>query len=297
VVCPPGEHRYRRTRDADTVLADIEDLLRRHETGPDPLIRVRQSALYVTNLSPELGHGLRDLADRYDTPLAVHAGALRNEPEAVRTYFGTTPIRRLAELGLLTDRLTAIHSAFVDDEERKLMVEAGVHISHSPAKYGSSGESTMSETRAIPELMRAGLDVSLSTDGSVFPIGAMPEAMRAAWQQHNELAADPAAVRPTTALAMATRVAARSLRWADEIGSLTPGKQADLVLVPADDWRYMGTPRPLEAFLALGGSADVHTVIVAGRIRVRDGQPVDFDERELCRTYTDALRSFAERSG
>src|SRR5581483_11887506 len=183
-----------------------------------------------------------------------------------RQYYGASSIRRFDELGLLTDRLMAVHCAFFDDDERRLLVDAGVHVNHSPAKYGTSGESTLSETRGLLELRDAGLELSLSTDGVGLPLGGMPEAMRQAYLGHNEISADNTAVVGTAALSMATRIAARGLRWEDEIGSLAVGKQADLVLVPMDDWRYLHHPRPLEAFITLGGSMDVETVIVGGQV-------------------------------
>lgn len=294
-VCAPGESRYRRTRDTDAVLARLEGLLADCARDTSGLVRAQVSASYITNVSDELGEGLGKLALAYDVPFATHVGALRDEVDVVRAYYGSTPVRRLAELGLLTDRLMAVHCAFLDEDERSLLLAAKAHISHSPAKYGPTGESTLTETRAIPELRRAGLDVSLSTDGGSLPIGGMPEAMRAAWQSHTELFADNTALVPTDALAMATRIAARGLRW-DGIGSLAAGQQADMVLVPVDDWRYLLNPRPLEGFLNLGGSTDVETVIVAGRVLVEDGRSVHLDEEQLRDDYLDALASFSTRT-
>ncbi|MCY0935126.1 amidohydrolase family protein [Streptomyces sp. H34-S4] len=293
-VCAPGESRHRRTRDTDGVLARLENLLADCARDTSGLVRAQVSASYITNVSDELGEGLGKLARAYDVPFATHVGALRDEVDVVRTYYGTTPVRRLAGLGLLDERLMAVHCAFLDEHERSLLLAAKAHISHSPAKYGPTGESTVTETRAIPELRLAGLDVSLSTDGGSLPIGGMPEAMRAAWHGYTELFADNTALLPTDALAMATRIAARGLRRAD-IGALVPGLQADLVLVPADDWRYLLNPRPLEGFLNLGGSADVKTVIVAGRVLIEDGRTVHLDEEQLTADYLDALESFSTR--
>nr|WAP33711.1 MichA [Micromonospora sp. SCSIO 07395] len=292
--CEPGQTRFRRTRDADQVLAGVEELVALAAADPTGLIRARPSAVYSVNMSDELGTGLADLVRRHDLPFATHVGALRHEVEVSRTYFGATPVRRMAELGLLSDRFTAVHCAFADDDERKLLAEARAHISLSPAKYGPAGESTVTETRAMPEYRRMGLSVSVSTDGAPLPVPGMAENMRAVWQQFNELAADPTEVRPTDALAMATRIAAEGLDWPG-IGSLEPGHRADLQLVRADDWRYLLNPRPLEGFLALGGSTDVHTVIVDGRVRVADGRPVGLDETDLSRDYLDALGSFSVR--
>jgi cytosine/adenosine deaminase-related metal-dependent hydrolase len=294
-VCAPGESRFRRTRDADQVLQGIDKVLgdaARDRTG---LIRARPTAVYGTNMTDELGAGFLELAVRYNVPFATHVGALRNEAEVMRAYYGASPVRRFADLGLLGARFMAVHCAFVDEEERKLLIAANAHISHSPAKYGSAGESTVTETRVIPELRRAGLDVSLSTDGAALPVGGMAENMRVAWQLYNEMYADPTEVLPTDALAMATGIAARGLEWDDEIGTLEAGKQADLLLIPADDWRYLLNPRPLEGFLALGGSTDVDTVMVAGRVLVEGGRPTGFDESGLEADYLDALGSFSTR--
>ncbi|MFI1420101.1 amidohydrolase family protein [Streptomyces sp. NPDC020731] len=294
-VCRPGESAFTRSRDTDAVLNEIEALVKTCADDDTGLLRARPTAVYGTNMTDELGRGLAEIVRRHDTGFASHIGAQRHEGEFLRRYYGDTPVRRFAGLGLLDERLMSIHTGFADDEERRMLLEAGVHLSHSPAKYGSAGESAMTETRLIPELRRAGLDVSLSTDGQPLVFPGMPEQMRAAWQTHNEMYADPLLVRPTDALAMGTRIAARGLRWEEEIGSLVPGRQADLVMVPLDDWRFVHTPRPLEAFLAVGGSGDVDTVVVGGRVLVESGRPTGFDEETLLADYEAALRSYSLR--
>ncbi|WP_232668442.1 amidohydrolase family protein [Pseudonocardia sp. TRM90224] len=294
-VCLPGASRFQRTRDADALLADAERLLQRAAADRTGHLRARPTSVYGTNMTDELGAGLARLVAEHDVPFATHVGALRNEYEVMRTYFGATPVRRFADLGLLGPRFMAVHTAFVDEDERKLLVESGVHVNFSPAKYGNAGESTLTETLAIPRFRRAGLDVSLSTDGTALPLGGMAEAMKATYQVFNEIAADPTEVRPTDALAMATRIAARGLDWEQQVGSLEVGKQADLVLVPAEDWRYLLNPRPLEGFLALGGSHDVDTVIVGGRVLIRGGRSTEVDEAELEANYVEAVGSFSVR--
>jgi cytosine/adenosine deaminase-related metal-dependent hydrolase len=94
---------------------------------------------------------------------------------------------------------------------------------------------------------------------------------------------------------MATRTAARGLRWDEAIGSLAPGKRADLVLVRTGDWRYLLNPRPLEAFLTLGGSTDVDTVVVDGRILIQGGRSRHLDEELLESRYLSALTEFSGR--
>ncbi|MER7663785.1 MULTISPECIES: amidohydrolase family protein [unclassified Streptomyces] len=295
-VCSPDQDRFVRTRDADGVLADVETLLRLASEDTSGRLRCRPSVAYVTNMTDELARGMAELVTRHDTGFATHVGALRNEVDLMRRYYGETGVRRLAELGLVDERLMAGHCAFLDEDEQKLLLAGGAHISHSPGKYGPSGESSLTETGVVPALRRQGLDVSLSTDGSSMPSAGIAETMRAAWQMYNEMSADQTEVLPSDALAMGTRIAAKGLRWDDAVGSLETGKQADLVLVRTDDWRYLLNPRPLESFLWLAGSADVDTVIVGGRTLLSGGRGVEVDEAGLQERYLAALGSFTTRA-
>ncbi|GAA4004508.1 amidohydrolase family protein [Allokutzneria multivorans] len=283
-VCSPDEDKPTRTRDADAILARIESLV----PSRSELVRCRPSSIYVTNMTDELGRGLADLTTRHDLPFATHVAALRNEADVMLRYYGTTGVRRLAELGLVTDRLLAVHCGFADADERQLLRDAGAQVNISPAKYGMSGETALTEGSVVD------LELSLSTDGLPLPLPGMVEAMRAAWQGFGERTGDPEALTATDALAMATRVPARGLRWPG-IGSLTKGNRADLVLVPTDDWRYVLQPNPLEAFLSLGCSNDVDTVIVDGQVLISGGRGTRTDEDVLREDYLSALASFSSR--
>jgi 5-methylthioadenosine/S-adenosylhomocysteine deaminase len=295
VVCEAGADHPRRTRDSDRLLSELEGVFRSCASDATGRVRARPSTVSLTNMSDELGEGLAEIVTRFDSRFATHLAGERNENAFVEHYFGARSVERLDRLGLVSDRLMAVHCSFVDDDEARRLIDAGVHINHSPAKYGSAGESTMSETKLISKLLRDGAEVSLSTDGTILPLGGMVENMRAAWDMHNEMCADPTVVVPTKALAMATRSAARGLGWDDEVGSLEVGKQGDLVMVPMDGWRYLLNPRPLEGLLRLGSSNDVKTVIVGGQVLLEDSRACVVDEAELETEYLAALRSFSSR--
>lgn len=295
VVCDAGSNRPRRTRDADETLQELSDLYALLGDDGGGRVRARPSAVYLINVSDELLTGLARVVEDHRATFATHLGAQRHESAFVQERFGRTPTQRLDEVGLVTDRLMAVHCAFLDAADARRLVEAGVHVNHSPAKYGPSGESTLSETGWISRLVRQGHPVSLSTDGNTHPLGAMAENMRAAWQFHNETFADHTVLPASAALAMATRVAAAGLGWDATVGSLAPGKQADLVLVPTSGPSYLLHPRPLEAFLHTGGSGDVATVVAAGRVLVENHRALVVDEDELEADYLAALRSFSAR--
>jgi cytosine/adenosine deaminase-related metal-dependent hydrolase len=295
-VCAPGESGFRRTRDSDDVLAAIETVVQRWGSHPSGRLRAIPSVISVPNASDELCVGLKAIADRFSTPYGTHLAALRSEQPFVEERFGKRSIARFEDLGLLTDRLIGVHTAFITDDERRRLMAARVAINHAPGKYGAYGETTISETEQIAAFIRDDGLVSLSTDGDGNPIGAMPEAMKLAWLGHNEAVGDLTRVPPSRALAMATRHAAEALVWADRIGSLEPGKKADLVLVPIDDWRYEGVNRPLQQFLALGSSGDIDTVMVDGRLLVENGRATGVDEQALTSAYRAAVASATARN-
>ncbi|HKS47475.1 MAG TPA: hypothetical protein VJT49_20670 [Amycolatopsis sp.] len=99
------------------------------------------------------------------------------------------------------------------------------------------------------------------------------------------------------ALSMASRAGAEALRWADRIGMLRPSMRADFCTVPIDDRRYVGTNRPLRSFLIMGGSGDIDTVVVDGRILVEDRAATFVDEKALNATFLEAAIGFASAVG
>lgn len=295
IMLPDGATTYKKIADTQEQIDDWETLMDRWNNHASGLIGGMPSVMGAFGSSDEQLIAMGDIAARYQSPYATHLAPLRNEASAVKAVFGRTAIERFDALGLLTNRLIAVHTNHATEAEYQRLLETGVHICHSPAHYGILGESSTSETRQIARFLRDGAPVSCSTDGGITYIGGMPEAMRAAHLGHNEATNDNTTCPPTTALLTATRNGANALGWGDKIGSVEPGKQADLVLVDMDDWRYRGGNHPLRTFLVSGGSRDVNTVMVAGEIVVRDGRSTRFDEAELFDDYQKAAQSVRVR--
>ncbi|MGH8240092.1 MAG: amidohydrolase family protein, partial [Steroidobacteraceae bacterium] len=167
---------------------------------------------------------------------------------------------------------------------------------HTPAKYGTAGESTVSETRQLAKFAHGGGSLSVSTDGArAQECGSTIQAMRFGYMMNNEAHADETTFTPTAALAMATIAGARSAGRASEIGSLEVGKKADLVVIRCDDWRYTAVRKPLTQFMSNGGHADVARVFVDGRLLVTDGEVLGVDEEQARHAFLEASRSVLER--
>lgn len=295
IMLPAGAVNFKKIADTQEQIDDWEALMDRWNNHASGLVGGMPSVMGAFGSSDEQLIALGDIATRYQSPYATHLAPLRNEAAAVKAVFGRTAIERFDALGLLTNRLIAVHTNHATEAEYQRLLETGVHICHSPAHYGMLGESSLSETRQLARFLRDGAPVSCSTDGGITYIGGMPEAMRAAHLGHNEATNNNTTCPPTTALLCATRNGANALGWGDKIGSVEPGKQADLVLVDMDDWRYRIGNHPLRTFLVSGSSKDVHTVIVAGEVVVSEGASTRFNEAELWADYQQAARSVRSR--
>ena len=295
--CPANGSRFVRRLDTDKVLAETEAMLSRYGRHESGRLRAMPSALWQMTASDELLTGMEALAKRFDTPWGSHLAGFGNESKATLHYFGVRAIERMHRLGVLSDRLIAVHTAYADPDEFDWLVRSGAYLTYSPQKYGASGEAPIISTGLILKFLKAGAPVTFSSDGDVRPMGHMPEAMRMGWLQCNESGGDRSILTPMKTLSMATRLAAQSLGWALDIGVLAPGMKADFFTVRLDDWRYDAMRRPLDTFLIMGGSGDVDMVAVDGRILVENRALTFVDEAALSRAFAEGVRGLAARMG
>lgn len=295
IMIPANAREFKKIADTQEQANDWLALMETWNDHASGLIGGMPSVMGAFGSSDEQLIALRDIANKFQSPYATHLAPLRNEREAVMRVFGRSPIERFDQLGLLTDRLLAVHTAYASEAEYQRLIATGVNICHSPAHYGMLGEATNSETKQIARFLKDGVTVSSSTDGDISFIGGMPEALRATHLNHNEANNDNTTCPPTLALRTGTIYGAKALGWRDKIGSIEVGKQADLVLANIDDWRYQLGNHPLRTFLVTGGSADVDTVMIAGKILVQQGRSTEFNEQELLKDYRQAVASARQR--
>ena len=292
-----NEAGFVRSRDTDNLLAEMEAMLSRYGQHESGRLRAMPSALWQLTASDELLIGVEGLARRFDTPWGSHLAGFGNEAKETQRCFGVRAIERMHRLGLLSDRLISVHTAYADPDEFDWLIQAGVHLTYSPQKYGASGEAPIISTGLILDFLKAQAPVTFSSDGDIRPMGHMPEAMRMGWLQCNELAGDRSLLTPMKTLSMATRVPASSLNWASDLGMLAPGMKADFFTVRLDDWRFDGMRRPLDTFLIMGGSSDVDLVAVDGRILVENRALTFIDEAGLSRAFVHGVKGLAAHLG
>jgi 5-methylthioadenosine/S-adenosylhomocysteine deaminase len=181
---------------------------------------------------------------------------------------GTTGIRMLAERGLLGPGVVAAHCVKVDDEEIGLLAQHDVAIAHCPRSNGLLA----CGIAPLRRFLEAGLRVGIGTDGvSSTPSQDMFDELRVAVLSARACEQRADALSATDALELATLGSARALGLESEVGSLVPGKQADLTVVSMTGTPYLPWDDPCVA-VVLGGSAEhVILTVVRGEIRYEKG--------------------------
>ena len=204
---------------------------------------------------------------------------LDEDPNSVSTY-GMTSLRRLDSLGLLNDRLIAAHMVHLSDDDIATVALAGSSVVHCP----ESNLKLASGFCRVDDLLRAGVNVALGTDGAASnnDLDLLSE-MRIAALLSKGVASDAASLPADEALYLATMGGARALGLGDEIGSIEVGKRADLVAVSLDEWSSQPMYNPISQLVYTTNRSQVTDVWVDGYQRVREGSLVDVDRGGLLR--------------
>jgi len=210
----------------------------------------------------------RDWLERGEGPFAADARLLVPPP-------GKTGIRVLAERGLLDERVVAAHCVAIDDEEIGLLARHGVGVAHCPRSNALLG----CGIAPVEALLDAGVRVGLGTDSPAStPSFDFFEELRSTLALTRLRGGRPEALSATRAVELATLGGARALGLDAEVGSLEPGKRADLAVVSLAGSSFLPWEDPAAAVVLGGSPARVLTTLVEGEVRYA---PDEFEWHEL----------------
>ena len=292
---PPEPSVYRQS--TDQAIKNLETQLRQHKNHENGLIGAWSTVVGHTTCSDPLWRAGKQLADEHGVGFSFHMSPATIDPDGFIAEFGHRPMVHLAELGVLDDKTALTHCVQVDDHEIDVMADAGVHVAHCPTtalkvSYG------ITQVGKFPEMAQKGINVAIGTDGN--NASNYSDLMRATYLVaglFKDARTDPQMFPAEIAYEMATLNGAKALLMDDVLGSLEPGKRADMVLHDTDrpEWRPL-----LNVMNQLVWSADgrgVHTVLVDGRIVVEDGRCSTIDEDRLWATAQSMGEAISARSG
>ena len=217
---------------------------------------------------------IRMLAEQLDLPVHCHVHETEQEIVDSLKQYGQRPLARLDRLGLVNERLIAVHMTQLTDVEIALCAERGVSIGHCP----QSNLKLASGFAPIEKLRRAGANIAIGTDGCASNNDLdMFDEMRSAALLAKAVAKDAAAFDAASVLHAATLGGAKALGLADRIGSIEPGKDADLICVRLDGIESLPVYHPISNLVYASGRHQVSDVWIAGRQKLSEGILPDTD--------------------
>ncbi len=242
---------------------------------------------------------IADLAERYDVPLHTHVSETQWEMDTVAQRYGCTPVEHLDRLGVLGSRLSVAHGVHLTPADIELLRAGGVSVVYNP----TSNMKLASGVAPVFDLMAAGVRVGLGTDSNLSNNNLdMFEEMCLGAILQKLSCADAAALPCSEVLAMATIDGARALGIDDSIGSLEPGKQADIILVDLNQphlWPLLeGSHSNIAEQLVYSASAaDVTHTIVAGKVLMSNRRVLTLDLDETRRAVNEATHELLSLAG
>jgi 5-methylthioadenosine/S-adenosylhomocysteine deaminase len=269
----------------DMALRETERLINKWTGHPRITITVDPHTPYTC--SPDLLVKARDLADRHGAMTVIHLAETDWETHEIQARFGTSPVCHLERLGLLNERLLAVHCVALGNDDIKLLAQKGAKVAHCP----ESNLKLASGVAPVAKMIEEEVTVALGTDGAASnnDLDLMSEMDTAAKLQKG-IRKDPTVVPASQALAMATTWAAKALHR-DDLGSLRTGAQADFIVVDLNQVHLRPCYNPVSHIVYVARSGDVQDVIASGKVLMEDRRLTTIDEEDLLSRLKRAVRA------
>ncbi|HYX80699.1 MAG TPA: amidohydrolase family protein [Actinomycetota bacterium] len=275
----------------DDVMATFERLVERWH-GRDERIRIVTAPDWTPACSDELYRRCRRVADEHDTTMISHVLETRSEMMFNLERYGKPALQRLADLGVLTPNTVLEHFVWVSDDEVGLFADSGAIASNNP---GSNLRLSSGICR-VSDLMDAGGRIAFGTDGISFSDREdfFEELRLACYLQRRPAVFERQRLDSERVLRAAAENGARALGLAGTLGSLEPGRYADLLVVDKErilfpPGRYDAEPI-LDVLLDRARADDLRDVMVHGRVLMRDGRVTIVDEAAVKARYAEAVQ-------
>ncbi|WP_405114641.1 amidohydrolase [Paenibacillus sp. FSL K6-1217] len=240
---------------------------------------------------PEFFMKFVQAAHDLDLPMHTHMSETRHEVEQNVADYGLRPVAHLEKLGMFTRPSLVAHGVHLNDEEIGILARHNVGVSHNPG----SNLKLASGVARVPELLRAGVKVSLGTDSAASNNNLdMFEEMRLAALIHKGVSGDPTAVPAPEALLMATEYGAQSI-FLSGVGRLAAGMKADFIALDIDQPHLLPHTDLLSHAVYSASAKDVEHVWVNGRQVVKHGQCLTLDEEAIRRKAQETFESLLKR--
>lgn len=274
-------------------LQESVDLLEKWHGAANGRIQYAFCPRFVVSCTEELLIGVRDLSAEYGVMVHTHASENLGEIAMVEAERGMRNVVYLDHIGLAKPNLILAHSIWLDDEEKRIIRERGVKITHCPG----SNLKLASGIAEVPLLLEQGIDVGIGADGAPCNnnLDMFQEMRLTAYMQ--KVKHGPTIMNARTVLRMATMGGARVLGLEQQIGSVEIGKLADLQLLDLEDFHvYPSFDADWYSRVVYAATrGDVDTVIIDGQIVMESKIVKTVDKKIVLKEADRSLRKLIER--
>jgi 5-methylthioadenosine/S-adenosylhomocysteine deaminase len=253
-----------------------EELIQRWQG--DPLVSIAVEPHATFTCSPDLLKKTKELADKYHVPLIIHLSETKSEWDQIQETYGLSPVAHLESLGLLGPNLIADHCVHLSDRDKELLALNQVKVVHNP----ESNMKLASGIAPVPDLLKQGIVVGLGTDGcaSNNNLDLFLE-MDMAAKLHKVAQMDTTVMDAKTVFRMATIEGAKALGLDRLVGSLEPGKKADIIIIDINKPHLTPMYNPFSHLVYAVNGRDVKTVLINGRVVMEDRKLLSMDPDEI----------------
>lgn len=255
-------------------LKENERFIKKNNFDPSKLVK---GAIYLHasfTVTDDLFKMAREIANKYGALLSIHT-----EEGLVDVYhnierYGIRPIERMEKLGFLGPDVILVHVVHATDDELEIIKRTGAHVAHN----AMSNMLNAVGVPKVPKMLKMGINIGIGNDGYIFDVF---ENMRTTYLIHKVWNLDPRILTPREVVEMATINVAKMFHVDGMLGSLEPGKKADVIIINPEL-----PPTPINEETVYGhivntfNGRDVRTVIVNGKIIMRDRKLLTIDEEK-----------------
>ncbi|QGP92579.1 Melamine deaminase [Neomoorella glycerini] len=235
---------------------------------------------------------VRDFAQDYQIPITMHINETELDDVFCLEHYGQPALVYLEEMGFLKEHLLAVHCVHIDAAGATILKKYGVKISYNPVSNMILGSGAL----PLSLLKKYQLNVSLGTDGAASNDSLnMLETMKVAALLPKVIYHDPAVISAQDIVRMATIDGAKALGLGEEIGSLEPGKKADLIIYNPLQPQSFPMHDPLATLVYTSNPTNIDTVIINGKLVMANNRIVTLDEEKVLKEALIAVGQLIER--
>ena len=282
--------------------ADGKDAQAKIDLAIDFIEKYKDDELITPGFGPHAPHTVNQedlekikiLSEKYNLPVSMHVAETEKEFNKFKDDYAMTPIEYLDSIGILNERFIAAHTIFVTDSDISLMKERDVGVAHNMVANIKSAKGVSPALKMHDQGLRVGLGTDGPMSGNTLDIiGQMGYVAKL----HKLVNKDRSAMPPIKVVEMATLGGARAIHRENELGSLEKGKLADIAIIEVKSANMIPMYSPYSALVYSANPSNVDTVIVNGKVIVKNKVLLTYDEaksREMMLDFSKKVSATAD---